>query len=304
MTGRIGCIDVGGSTIKSAVLVAGSLVDVRHSPTPARGDDVAERVVDRVVEIVEAMPRDSGALAAVGLVVPGLVDSAAGVGLHSENLGWRDVPFRALVEERLGLPVAFGHDVGAGGVAEARLGAGAAYRDIVFLPVGTGISAAVVHDGVALERSRPIGEIGHVDVGHDEVCVCGLRGCLEAVASAAAIGRRYAARTGVSATAAQVAERVAAGDPAAQAVWADAVAGLGRAVAILAAVLAPDAVVLGGGLAAAGPLLLDPLREDVAGRLSFHHRPDIVPSQLGDLAGCLGAGLLARDLIEGDGSGA
>lgn len=294
--GRMGCLDVGGTAIKAGVLEGDRLIGTRQWPTPAPGDGIGERVVDRAAQIVAELTAAHGPLDAVGFVVPGVVDPVAGVGLWSENLGWRDVPFRDLLEARLGLPVAVGHDVRAGGLAEARLGAGADYRDVVFLPVGTGIAAAIVCDGVLYDRDRPTGEIGHVDIGHDEPCVCGLHGCVEAIASAAAIARRYAARTGARISAAEVSRRVVAGDPDARAVWADAVAGLGRAIAWLAAVLAPEIVVVGGGLAEAGEVLLEPLRADVEKRITFHHRPVIAPSAMGSLAGCVGAGLLARDL--------
>lgn len=294
--GRVGCLDVGGTAIKTGILEGDRLVGARQWPTPARGDGIGERVVDRAVQIVAELAAEQEPLDAVGFVVPGVVDPVAGVGIWSENLGWRDVPFHNLLEERLGIPVAVGHDVRAGGLAEARLGAGAGYRDVVFLPVGTGVAAAIVCDGVPYDRDRPTGEIGHVDIGHDEPCVCGLRGCVEAIASAAAIARRYAARTGAIVSAAEVSSRVVAGDPDARVVWADAVAGLGRAIAWLAAVLAPEIVIVGGGLAEAGEVLLEPLRADVEKRITFQHRPVIAPSAMGSLAGCVGAGLLARDL--------
>lgn len=296
-TKRVGCIDVGGAAIKAGILEGSALIDVSERATPPAGDGVVERVVTTVAAVVEEMTA-SAPVDAIGFVVPGIVDAASGTAVWSENLGWSEVPFRALLQERLDLPVAFGHDVRAGGLAEARMGAGVGHRDVVFLPIGTGIAAAMVTDGVVYDRRRPTGEVGHVDVGHDELCVCGLRGCLEAISSAAAISRRYRARTGVAASAADIARGVADGDADAQAVWTDAVEGLGFAISWLAAVLAPDVVVIGGGLASAGSVLLDPLRMAVDRRLSHRQRPAIVPSATGSLAGCLGAGLLARDLLE------
>jgi len=297
--GRVGCVDVGGTVIKSGVLEGSELVLSGETPTPPPGDDIGARVVDAVVAVVGDLVATAGPLEAVGVVVPGVVDVEAGTGVWSANLGWRDVPFRRLLQDRLGIPVAFGHDVRTGGLAESRLGAAAGRRDVAFLALGTGIAAALVIDGVVLERPRPHSEIGHVDVGHSELCVCGLRGCLEAVASAAAVGRRYADRSGTPRTAAEVAGLVRAGDEVAVAVWTDAVDGLARAIAWLAALLAPDVVVVGGGLANAGATLFDPLRVAVGQRLSYHHRPLVVPATLGDRAGCVGAGLLAQDLLEG-----
>lgn len=298
--GRIGCIDVGGTAIKAGVLTPDGLTPdglthVRQRPTPAAGEGIAARVVDAVAGLVDELAVAAGGLDAVGFVVPGLIDASTGTALWSENLGWSDAPLAPMLAERIGIPVAFGHDVRAGALAEARLGAGAAYRDVVFVPIGTGIASAIVCDGQVFERARPTGEIGHVPVGPDEPCVCGLSGCLEAVASARAISRRYSARSGKAATAAEVVERAGAGDADATAVWEDAVVGLAQAVTWISAVLAPEVIVFGGGLARSGEVLLGPLREEVEKRLSFHHRPVLTTSRFGELAGCVGAGLLAHD---------
>lgn len=293
----VACVDVGGTRIKTAVLRDGVLLDAEVHPTP-RPATPAEEVVDAIASHILTLA-GRHELAAAGLVVPGLVDAAAGVGIWSENLRWSHVPLRDPVAQATGLPVAFGHDVRAGALAEARLGAGSGRGDVLFLAIGTGVAAGIVLDGIVLDRPHATGEIGHVDVGHGEPCMCGLTGCLEAIASAAAVSRRYAARTGRAATADRVAELVAAGDPDATSVWHDAVEALALAVSWVAGMLAPEIVVVGGGLARSGDLLLQPLRSRVEERLSFQHLPEIVPASLGDRAGCLGAGLLALDLLEG-----
>lgn len=295
----VACLDVGGTAIKAGVLVGEELVAVRQRPTRSASavGSVVDEVIGHAADLVAELRAEVGALDAVGLVVPGVVDSAGGIAVLSANLGWWDAPLRALLSERVGLPVAFGHDVRAGGLAEARLGAGRSCRDVAFVPIGTGIAAAFVADGVVYDRDRPTGEIGHVDVGHDEPCPCGLTGCLEAVASGSAIRRRYAARTGRDLSAEEVCSRMVAGDPDAGAVWHDAVAGLAHAIAWVAAVLAPEMVVIGGGLARSGDRLLEPLRAELDRRLSFHHRPALTPSIFGELAGCVGAGLLGSDLL-------
>jgi glucokinase len=284
-------VDVGGTRIKSGVLRDGRLLGTTERPTPRDPDEIVAAIADAVAALADHHPQ------AVGVVVPGVVDTARGVAVWSENLGWRDVPFRDAVAARTGLPVAFGHDVRAGALAEARLGAGTGRRDVVFLPLGTGIAAGLVLDGVLLDRDRPTGEIGHVDVGHGEPCVCGRTGCLEAIAPAAANARRYAARSGRAATAAEIAGLVVAGDADAAVVWQEAIDALTFALAWLAGVVAPEVVVVGGGLARAGDLLLAPLRTGLKARLTFQYEPELVPAALGDLAGCVGAGLLAIDLI-------
>jgi glucokinase len=287
-------LDVGGTSMKGAIMDhALERTATLRRPTP-RGDAAVEAVLDTVAELVA---RADGA-EAVGLAVPGIVDDETGVAVWSENIGWRDAPFRDLLEERTGLPVAVGHDVRAGGTAEQRLGAARGVRNSLVVPIGTGIAAAMVVDGHLCVAGGYAGEIGHMAVGTDEPCVCGGTGCLEAVASAAAVARRYARRSGRETTADQVAALAAGGEPDAVAVWAETVGWLGTALAAATALTAPELIVIGGGLSRAGDLLLKPLAEDVASRLTFHRRPRLATAHFADEAGCVGAGLWALDLVE------
>jgi glucokinase len=296
---RVIGIDLGGTETK-AVLVdgAGEILAERRRPTPG-GSAEAGAHLDLMAALVEELQAAAAdeAIAALGLVVPGIVDEEHGVAVYSKNLDWSDVPFRDLVRSRFGLPTAFGHDVRAGALAESRLGAARGYRNLVFMPVGTGIAAGLILDGRIYSGGGYAGEIGHVDVGHGEPCGCGLRGCLEAIASASAIARRYSRRVGREVTAAaEVVGVMQAGDPDATAVWDEAVAALSLALAWTAGILAPEAVVIGGGLSLAGDLLFAPLQAALERRLSFQRVPLLVPAALGDQAGCLGATLLALDL--------
>jgi glucokinase len=301
MTGCVVALDVGGTTIKGAVVDHDAAVLSRlRRPTPPRDtapDEVLAAVLATVDTLAAAAP-PGARVRAVGLAVTGIVDERRGIAVHSENVGWRDVPVRSLVEQATGLPVGFGHDVRAGALAEWRLGAGRGLEDLVFVPVGAGVSAGVIVQGRLVTGGGNAGEIGHVDVGHGERCACGGRGCVEAVASAAAVARRYTAMTGQPvAGAREVAERMVAGDPAARQVWADATRALALALAWTTAVLAPQAIVLGGGLARSGDLLLDPVRHALAGHLGVVPPPRLLPAGLGEEAGCLGAALLAWDAI-------
>jgi glucokinase len=282
---------------------APTIVPSRHSADARRAatqDTHGGRIVATVSEIVgEFRNTSTDGVGAVGLVVPGIVDEERGIGVRSENLGWRNVPFRDLVAERTRLPVAFGHDVvRAGGLAEYRLGAARNARTALFLPIGTGIAAALIVDGRIHAGGGYAGEIGHVDVGHGEPCACGSVGCLEAIASAAAIARRYTRAAGTPVPGAlEVADRLRASDPVARRVWDEAVETVALALSWAASVLAPEIVVVGGGLAESGDLLLGPLREALKRRLTFQRVPRLVPAALGDDAGWLGAALLARDLL-------
>lgn len=288
-----GCViglDLGGTALKAGLVDAAGET-VRALRRPSRRGEGPDAVVAGLVEAVEELAAEA---VAVGLVVPGIVDEAAGTAVFSANFGWRDLPLRALLEDRTGLPVAFGHDVRAGGLAEGTQGAARGVGDFLFLALGTGIAGAAVLDGRPYAGGGYAGEIGHVVVepGGRE-CGCGARGCLETVASAAAIGDRY----GGGATAAQVAERCAAGEERACAVWGEAIEALADALAMYVSVLAPELIVVGGGLSEAGDQLLRPLDAALSERLTFHRRPRLLRAALGDQAGRLGAALLARELV-------
>ncbi|WP_240930565.1 ROK family protein [Isoptericola sp. BMS4] len=297
-------VDVGGTDTKSALVDADGVVRaVVRRPTPRDGDRTGQRVVEEAAavaaELAERHP--DVAPAALGLVVPGVVDDAAGVGVWSENLGWRDMPFAAAATARLGLPVAVGHDVAAAGWAELRCGAAAGFRDALVVTLGTGIAAAVLLDGRPYRGGGMAGEIGHARVADGPGCVCGGRGCLEAVASAAAIARRYTARTGTHVPGArEVLAAVEAGDAPAAAVWDEALDGLALGLSHAVALVAPQVIVLGGGLSHAGDALLVPLGERLDALLTYHRRPLLAPAQLGGDAGVLGAALRARELLTED----
>ena len=299
-------IDVGGTGIKSALVDGtGTIVHAERHPTGAeRGPDA---VVQTILAIGAGLASTAAAggepATAAGIVVPGVVDEDAGIARWSANVGFREVPLRDLLGGHLGLPAVLGHDVRAGGLAEARLGAGRGYRHVLFIGIGTGIAGAHVVDGVAFAGAHgAAGEIGHIVVRPGgPKCGCGVQGCLESVASAAAIGRTYAERTGIAATAAQVAGRAAADEPAAVGLWAEAVDALADGLHTAVTLYDPEVVVVGGGLAEAGDTLLVPLAAALTGKLTFQAEPAMVRAALGDEAGCLGAGLLALSLVDGAG---
>jgi glucokinase len=298
-------LDVGGTGMKAALVGAdGTLLhQERRATERERGPDaIVETILGFAAELraygVEHY--GEGAVAA-GVAVPGVVDEAGGIALFAANLGWRDVPMRALLSERLGgIPVALGHDVRTGGLGEGRLGAGRDADRFLFLPLGTGIAGAIGIDGrIEPGAHGAAGEIGHVIVRPGGVpCGCGQRGCLERYASASAVTLAWQDASGdEKATAADCARAVDAGDPLAAKVWQDAVDALADGLVLALTLLDPRTLIIGGGLAEAGETLFTPLRAAVAERVTFQSLPTIVPAVLGDTAGCLGAGLLAWDLL-------
>ncbi|HEX6367106.1 MAG TPA: ROK family protein [Agromyces sp.] len=295
--------DVGGTDMKSAIVDAeGRVLGLRRTPTPRDSGDPAGAIVAALAELARLHRSEAPGVQPIsaGVSVPGLVDERAGVGIFASNLGWRDAPIRELADRALGLPVAFGHDVRAAGDAEHRLGAARGLGDVVVLAIGTGIAGSLVLDGRPYSGGGFAGELGHALSDPDgDPCTCGARGCLETIASAGAIARRYAAASGNSVPGArEVLAAAQSGDADAVRIWDDAVRALAEAIARLVASIAPEAVVIGGGLAQAGPALFEPLGERLDGLLSFHRRPALIRARLGDDAGLLGTALAARDLAD------
>lgn len=298
-------LDVGGTGMKAALVADdGSLLhEARRATGRERGPDaVVETIQDFAAELLATgRERFGRAASAAGVAVPGIVDADNGIAVYAANLGWRDVPLRALLTGRLGgIPVALGHDVRTGGLAEGRIGAGRGADRFLFVPLGTGIAGAIGIAGrIEAGAHGYAGEIGHIVVrpgGPD--CGCGQRGCLETLASAAAVSRAWAAASGdPGADAADCAKAVASGDARARDVWLAAVGALADGLVTAITLLDPRTLIIGGGLAEAGETLFTPLRKAVEERVTFQRLPHIVPAALGDTAGCLGAGLLAWDLL-------
>jgi glucokinase len=297
-------LDVGGTGMKAALLEAdGKLLHrARRATGRERGPDaVVEHILGFAAELRAYGEEHYGEPAsAAGVAVPGIVDAERGIAAYSANLGWRDVPLRDLLAGGLGVPVALGHDVRTGGLAEGRIGAGKGADRFLFVPLGTGIAGAIGIDGrVEAGAHGFAGEIGHIVVRPGGTpCPCGQTGCLERYASAAAVTEAWATVSGdPGADAADCAKAVASGDLRAEKVWQEAIDALADGLVTALTLLDPRTIIIGGGLAEAGETLFTPLREAVRARITFQKLPSIVPAALGDTAGCLGAGLLAWDLL-------
>jgi glucokinase len=307
--GVVVALDVGGTEIKGAI-VDGSAHPVHAESRPTNRDSGIEAVVN-AIEKFGAELADRAApkpVQAVGVVVPGIVDGWSGIARYSVAFGWRDLPLRDRLAATLGMPVALDHDVRAGALAEGLLGAGRGTADFLFLPIGTGIAGGLVLG------SRPYvgadtaaGEIGHMSVvaPGGEACTCGQRGCLETYASAAAVTRRYTAAGGGPVDGAHdVARRAGEGDAVAAKVWDEAVEALATALASYTLLLDPALVIVGGGMAGAGPALFEPLTARLRERLVWRPPPRVAAAELGAQAGCLGAAVLAwrlaGDPVTGD----
>ncbi|MFF1873315.1 ROK family protein [Streptomyces sp. CB03911] len=288
---------LGGTRIKGVAMAAdGSLLHSGGRQT--RADRGPDAVLETVLDYAGELSRRHSASAA-GIAVPGLVGEATGTSVLAAQLGWRQVPVRRWLAEELEMPVAFAHEVRAGGVAEARLGAGRSCRSFLFVAVGNGVTASTVVDGrPAREGGGATDELGHLVIrpGGDP-CSCGGAGCLETVASASAVARRYRLATGEeNVTAKEVQARARTGDPIAAGIWHEAIEALADGLSSAISLVGPERIVVGGALARAGRSYVDALQAELSKRLTLREAPRVVPSGLGQQAAVLGAALLAQQV--------
>lgn len=301
---------VDGATVGDAVAtgVAGIVATVRHPTGEGGGDHLLRSTTDALAALAEAAGTTVDGFAAVGVGVPGLVDRSAGTVPHAVDLGFDDtrVPLAERPEAVARARVVVDNDVDLAAVgAAAALGC---RGDLAYLSIGTGPAAGLVLDG----RIRPgahgaAGEIGRLPIDpQGPRCECGQRGCLEAVASGTAIAARWPSPDGPLTAASSLPTAAAAGDAAAQALLAEVAGHLAGAVALPAQTVEPEIVVLGGGVADAGPGLLTAVQQALRARAALSpvlaaihlaERVALVPR--GVRAGAVGAAVLARrQLVE------
>jgi glucokinase len=287
-------VDVGGSSLKGALIdQSGRPLRRETVPTPDGGSAAIDAIAALIGRLADRARADGLRLAGAGVVTPGTVDDSGTIA-YASNLGWRNVPLARLLTERLGLPVAVGHDVRAAGLAEQLLGGAAGEQDFVYIAIGTGVAAALFSGGTVLPGAqRAAGEVGHVPVHPDgELCTCGQRGCLEVYMSGAGLARRYRARTGAERSAKEIIAR-AGHDADAAEVWGLGVRTLALGLATLTLTVDPSAIVLGGGISRAGDALLGPVRAELDHQLAWRSAPRLATTSLGTEAGRIGAAILA-----------
>jgi glucokinase len=295
-------LDLGGTNIKVVVVEerAGAgdgspaiVVRESHATQAGRGPDA---VVERLAEVGRDALARHGPVAAVGVGIAGVFDDEGRAVLLPNLPGaWKGVPLRAPLAEALGQPVALVNDARAFSLAESLLGAARGLGTVVCLVLGTGVGGGVVVGGRLLLGTGGAGEIGHQTVQLDgPLCGCGNAGCAEALTRADVF-----ARLGGRATAQEVYEAARSGDAKARAAVEHVVRWLGVALANAYVLLAPDAFVVGGGIAAAGDLLLGPLQEQVRRHvfLAPPERIRVLPGALGPYAGAAGAALRGREAL-------
>ena len=287
-------LDLGVTNIKWALLArdgaAWSTVATGQSPT--RASEGTDAVVTRLAEVAREALVDHRPVSTLGVGVPGLYDPDTGTTEFLVNMpgGWHGVPVAAPLHAALGLPVALINDARAFGLAELRLGAAQGVRSMIGLTLGTGIGGVVAVDGQVLQGFKGrAGELGHQTIDPDGPwCNCGNRGCVEAYCRADQISLACG-----TATVEKAVNAARAGDAKAIRGLADTGRYLGIGIANAIVVVNPDRVVLGGGVAAAGDLILQPIRDEIGRRVHVTAWTgiEVVVAQLGTFAGAIGAGI-------------
>jgi glucokinase len=305
-------VDLGGTHIRVAVVTAsGQLSHRRDIATDA--PDGPDAVIDRMARLIGEGAAEAGLGddVPVGVASPGPLDTRTGVVLFTPNLpGWRDVPLVDKLATATRRRVALANDGNCGALGEVRFGAAKGVDDLVYIALGTGIGGGIVTGGHLIDGLRGMaGEVGHVVVAMDGPrCTCGAIGCLESFASGWAIRReaelvsRTADGEGILRAAAGgplhagvVAAAARAGDAAALQILGRAGRALGAAMGAFANIFNPKSIVIGGGVAHLGELLLEPARAAMASYSFVDVRRDLTISYsaLGDDTGLYGAGALA-----------
>ncbi len=299
MTPAIG-VDIGGTKVLAAVVdEAGRVLDTEAAATPQRAAVTAAE--DALVGVVTRLAQRHGP-STVGIGAAGFVDADGRRVRFAPHLPWRDEPLAATLGRRLGDrvegDVLLENDANAALWGETRFGVASGRRDVVMLTLGTGIGGGLLLGGT-LHRgvNGMAGEFGHMQVVPDgRPCECGRRGCWEQYCSGRALDRAAAA-AGSPLTGPEITDAARAGDPAALAAYAEVGRWLGVGAANVVAAFDPELVVVGGGVSAAGELLLGPARAALGESLvGAGHRlePGLVSASLGPIAGVVGAADLAR----------
>jgi glucokinase len=306
-------VDIGGTKMAAGVVdESGRVIEQVRRDTPSTSPMATE---ETIIEVVNELGVRHD-VSAVGIGAAGFIDADRSTVRFSPHLAWREEPLREVIGSRTGLPVVIENDANAGAWAEYRFGAGRDAGVLACVNLGTGIGGGLVVDGV-LQRGGygMAAEFGHLTVVPDgRRCECGNRGCWEQYVSGNTLAREARELAGSNSPVAQgllarvggdasaitgpvVTEAAQDGDPAAVELFQDMGRSLGLGLASLAAVLDPTVFVIGGGVSAAGELLLGPARDTFRRSLTGRgYRPEapVVAAELGNDAGFIGAADLAR----------
>jgi len=309
-------IDLGGTKIIAAIVSSqGQVMAREYYPTLA--GEGPQSVIDRILFAIDHLLSlrniDLSQLDSISIAAAGAIDLDKGVITISPNLpGWHDIPLRDIVNRKYKVNTLLINDASAAALGEYHFGAGKGVNNLIYLTVSTGIGGGIIINGeLYLGPSGSAGEIGHMTIDiNGPRGSCGNIGCLETLASGTAVAREAIRRIGQgeessltdmvegkieNITAEKVSMAAQGGDSLASDVISEAATYLGVGMVNLVNIFNPEMIIVGGGVAQIGDLLLDPVRQVVKER-AFQLSAQavrIVPAQLGDNAGVLGAAVFA-----------
>lgn len=305
-------VDIGGTnTVIGLFDEKNRLISKMGMPTTPSGNHRSPYdFVDRLSEEIRRLIGQAGTaarLVKIGVGVPGQLDLRTGTVLRAPNLGWYDFELSAELYKRLGVHPSVDNDVRMYTLGEVTAGAAQGYQNVLCLTLGTGIaSGVIVNDQLVRGSHGYAGEIGHDPVdGQLALCKCGKTGCLETIASATGIVRlaKEAVERGADTslrslenplTAFHVYEAAVKGDIISKDIFNFVGSVLGKKLTTMIYLLDPEVIVIGGGAAAAGEILLEPIRNTIYGLYPKNHKPLVLQGKLGDSAGLFGAVHFAR----------
>jgi glucokinase len=303
-------IDFGGTSVKISVVFQSHIID--HSPPIATQDfDGHEELIHEMLRAVADLRLRHPLIAAIGVGMPGFVNFETGLVYNLTNVrDWTAVPLKAILQQQTGLPVVVDNDANCMAIAEWKCGAGRGFQHVVFMTIGTGVGGAIIANGQMIRgANHGAGEIGQTSIdyqgrkGH-----YGNLGALEdyvgnreiSIRAAEAYAAANAPKSIEDCSPAALAIAAHRGDPVAIAQWEESAKMLATAAMNCCWLVNPEAIVIGGGVARAGDLLLKPLKQHLFSQLSepFKDHLLILPATFGHEAGIIGAAALARDLLE------
>ena len=316
MTKRIG-IDVGGTNVKIALVDGeGKIIYSNSVPTYAQMgyEYTVNNIKQAIRDLMKETNTDAKEIEGIGFDFPGQVDYKTGVVKLAPNIpGWVNVPIAQMIEEEFNIPTRIDNDVRCAALGELKFGAGKGCENFVCITVGTGIGSGLVINGQLVRgAANAAGEIGHIklQMNGGPICGCGDTGCLEAFASGPSIvamaqeylnggkSTKFREMAGADGeiTPYIVAKAAEAGDPVAKRIFEIVGTYIGMGLVSVINLLNPEKVIIGGGVAAAGDLLLDPIRKTIKERAMVvaGNSVEIVPAELGNSAGVIGASMLVE----------
>ncbi len=313
MAQRIG-VDVGGTNVKIALVSdKGKIIYSNSIPTRAEMgyEHTINSMKDAIRDLLKETKMKPSDIEGVGFGFPGQIDCKKGIVRLAPNIpGWVDIPIASIMEKEFGIPTRVDNDVRTATLGELNYGAGVGCENLVCITVGTGIGSGIVLNGKLVRgANNAAGELGHIKLNMQggPLCGCGDRGCLEAYASGPSIvamaeeyirggkSTKYRELANPDITPYIVAVAAKEGDPVARQIFRIMGEYIGMGLTSVVNLLNPEKIIIGGGVAESGDILLEPIRETIAKRaMTIQRQVEIVPAQLGNTAGVIGASLLIK----------